>query len=427
MGTKKKVCPAGRVVFFIICACIFLTAGHAHAGGLWMYEGAMPDTGMANAGRAASGLDASTAGGNPAAMTLLDRSQLETGLMGLWITSKFRVEGATNGGGGGGDAGGFMPNGTFAYVHCVNDRLRLGIMAGSYFGLGLKYGSQWSGRYYVREGSLLTAALNPSVGYKINDYLSIGGGVSAVGGKIYNKTAINAVIPRHGDGELKYEDTDIGFGYNLGVLFELSKQTRFGLTYRSEVELDFKDKPDIRNEGGIIEALLQSRSGKTLGIDITIPQAVMFSFWHQLTPDLAICGNLGWQDWSKFGQPEISVSSTGSLTADLKYRDTHHVALGTQYRLAPKWKASIGVAYDSSPIKHDYNRSPALPLDRQIRYGTGLQYDVNNDITIGCAYEFIDAGLSRVDQKGKPLRGDLQGKYVKNYINVFNMNIVWKF
>ena len=98
-------------------------------------------------------------------------------------------------------------------------------MLGSYFGLGLKYGNHWSGRYYVQDGELLTAGINPSIGYKVNDYLSIGGGVSAVLGKMYNKVAVNALLPRRGDGRLKYEDIDVGYGYNFGVLFELSKHT----------------------------------------------------------------------------------------------------------------------------------------------------------------------------------------------------------
>ncbi len=397
------------------------------AGGLWMYEGAMPDMGMANAGRAASGLDASTAGGNPAAMTVLDRSQIEGGFMGISLTSRFRVESSTYGGGGGGNAGYFTPNGTFAYVHCVNDRLRLGIITGSYFGLGLEYGKHWSGRYYVQDTSLMTAGVNPAIGYRLSDQWSIGGGVSAVGAKMTSKTAINPLLPGRGDGRLKYEDTDLGYGYNLGVLFELSRQTRFGLTYRSEVDFDFSDKPHITNEGPAVSSILQRRSRKSLGIDSVIPQALMFSFWHRLTEKLAVCGNLGWQDWSKFGKPEISLSGTGRLTADLKYRDTHHIALGGQYRVAPKWLASLGAAYDTSPIKHDYNRSPVLPLDRAIRYGAGLQYDINDDITIGGAYEFIDCGLARVDKQGGALKGDIKGKYTKNYINTFNLNVVWKF
>ena len=66
--------------------------------------------GMANAGRAASALDASTAGGNPAAMTVIERNQLVTGFLGILPKTKFRVQDATYSGGGGGDAGYFTPN-----------------------------------------------------------------------------------------------------------------------------------------------------------------------------------------------------------------------------------------------------------------------------------------------------------------------------
>ncbi len=420
-----------RVTACLAFLVLFVGATNANAGGLWMYEGSIPDMGMASAGRAASALDASTAFGNPAGMTVLDRSQLVTGFMGIHVRSGFRVEQASNSGGGGGDAGGFTPGGSFAYVHRLNDRFRIGVSMGSYFGLGIDYGDRWSGRYYVQDSEFLTLCLNPSIAYKVNDYLSIGGGVSVVGGKMYTKVAVNSMLSRQGDGRLKYEDTALGFGYNLGILLELSKQTRLGLTYRSAVDLDFEDKPDVKKEGWVLDALLDLRNQakKTLEIDTTIPQAVMFSAWHQLTPRLIVCANIGWQDWSRFGMPNISVTgnTTHEFTADLKYRDTWHVAIGGQYRFAPKWLVSAGIAYDTSPIDKARNRSPMLPLDRQIRYAAGLQYDLNDDITIGGAVELIDAGKSRVDQEGGPARGSLKGKYSTNYITAFNLNIVWKF
>ena len=33
----------------------------------------------------------------------------------------------------------------------------------SYFGLGLDYGDDWVGRYYVEQGTFLTLALSPSI------------------------------------------------------------------------------------------------------------------------------------------------------------------------------------------------------------------------------------------------------------------------
>lgn len=429
-STRHLLDWMGVCVCLAVLTCIFQKPD-ARAAGLWLYEGSIPDMGMANAGRAASALDASTAGGNPAGMTVLDRSQLVTGFLAILPIIKFDVDHASYSGGGGGDAGYFTPAATLAYVHSVNDRLRLGVMVGSYFGLGLNYGDHWSGRYYVQDGKFLTAGINPSIGYRVTDWLSVGGGITMEVAKLYNKIAVNTLLPGRSDGRLKYEDTDLGYGYNLGILLELSKKTRFGLAYRSEVDFKFKDKPDLDREGWLLDALLDLRnqSGRTLGIDMTIPQAVMFSAYHQLNDRFMLCANFGWQDWSEFGMPEISIngSRTHSFTADLKYHDTYHVAFGGQYRLAPKWLMSAGMAYDTSPIEHARDRSPTLPLDRQIRYALGLQYDLNENITLGCAYEFLDAGKARVDRTGGAFRGDLKGKYDTNFINLFNMNMVWKF
>jgi long-chain fatty acid transport protein len=428
---------AGHPLTWIMaCLCLAFLSGilfrsDVHAAGLWLYEGSIPDMGMANAGRAASALDATTAGGNPAGMTVLDRSQLVTGFLGILPVTKFDVDHNTYDGGNCGDAGYFTPASSSAYVHRFNDRLRFGVMLGSYFGLGLNYGDHWSGRYYVQDGKFLTAGINPSIGYRVTDWLSIGGGFNMEVAKLYNKVAVNTLLPGRSDGGLEYEDTDLGYGYNLGILLELSKKTRFGLTYRSEVDFKFKDKPDLDGEGWLLDTLLglRNQSGRTLDIDTTIPQAVMFSGYHQLNDRMTLCANFGWQDWSEFGKPDITISGnrTRSFTADLKYHDTYHIALGGQYRFASKWLMSAGIAYDTSPIEHSSDRSPSLPLDRQIRYGLGLQYDLNDNITLGCAYEFLDAGLGRVAKKGGAFRGDLQGKYDTNFINLFNMNIVWKF
>jgi len=55
----------------------------------------------------------------------------------------------------------------------------------------------------------------------------------------------------------------------------------------------------------------------------------MFSAYHQFNDRFTLCANIGWQDWSEFGKPDITISGnrTRSFTADLNYEDTYHVAL----------------------------------------------------------------------------------------------------
>ena len=150
---------------FILAALLVLGAATVHTGGLWLYEEATPDMGVGGAGRQAAGFDASTASGNPAAMTLLDRSQMEGGFLGLYVDSKFDVKNATYGDNGGGNAGYFSPAGSLYYVHSVSPDLKLGLGVGSYFGLGLSYSNEWAGKYYVQGASLTPAMVNPTIGY----------------------------------------------------------------------------------------------------------------------------------------------------------------------------------------------------------------------------------------------------------------------
>jgi long-chain fatty acid transport protein len=58
---------------------------------------------------------------------------------------------------------------------------------------------------------------------------------------------------------------------------------------------------------------------------------------------------------------------------------------------------------DTSPTDED-TRTPDLPLDRQIRIGTGIQYDWNKDVTIEAAYGYLDAGKQRSIRMAGPSR-----------------------
>ena len=202
---------------FLSVLCIILATAPVQAGALALYEEATPDMGVAGAGRQAAAQDASTASGNPAGMTRLDRSQLQGGFLGIYPKTKFKVQETNVSGGGVGNAGYFTPAGTLYYVHSLNPDLKLGLGIGSYMGAGLDYGDDWAGRYYAEKVDLFTAFINPSVGYRVNPWLSIGGGVSLVYGEMSARTAINTVL-EPGDGRINYDASDVGYGFNAGAV-----------------------------------------------------------------------------------------------------------------------------------------------------------------------------------------------------------------
>jgi long-chain fatty acid transport protein len=405
----------------------------AHGAGLWLYEMGTPDVGTASAGMASRADDAATAFANPAGMTRLTESQFMAGLQPIYSDVKFDTQQATFGGNNGGNAGGWVPTGSLAYVHSVSNDLKLGVTAGSYLGLGVKFDDNWAGRYYVQQEDFLTSLLNGAAGYKVNDWLSVGGGLSLVYGQLGVQTNINnrdPLTPNAPDGRLKFKDTDTDYGWNAGLLIEPRKDTRIGLTYISKVDLKYKDPPSFHGAGPVLDAALQLSGLKNAEaqFDFTLPNQVMLSGYHELTPDFAVMADLGWQNWSQFGQIGVSIDAQNSTSTsvDANFQDTWHTALGARYRVNPLWSVSAGFAYDSSPVRNS-DRSIVLPLDRQYRYALGLQYDWRKNITVGAAYEYMDAGSAPVNQTGGPLKGDLKGRFKDDAFNIFALNVNWKF
>jgi long-chain fatty acid transport protein len=156
-------------------------------------------------------------------------------------------------------------------------KLKIGVSAVGYFGLGLEYENDWVGRYYVQEITLQALGIQPALAYQVTDWLSLGAGVMALYGVLEEKVAVNNIGPNQPDGKLKIEDSDRTYQANLGVLVEPRKGTRFGLIYLSEGDLKFKDEPDFSNLGPGLEAILRAKGllDAKIKIEFTMPQALM--------------------------------------------------------------------------------------------------------------------------------------------------------
>ncbi|MGH7906065.1 MAG: OmpP1/FadL family transporter [Candidatus Binataceae bacterium] len=418
-------------LLFVGAVLVAVCSPCAHGAGISLYETGAPDLGTAGAGSAAMAADASSASSNPAGMTLLDRSQLLVAGGAMLPIINFHVgPQTTTSGNGGGNAGVFIPVGSAFYVYKLSDRLRLGVAAGSDFGLAVDYGKKWAGRYYLTRGSLLTGQVNPSIAYRVNDWLSVGAGFSVVVGRLYNQTKVNNALPRLQDGRLSFESWDVEAGGNVGFLLQPTDRLRIGLTYQSPINFTFGFNPHTSGLGPGLRAALRKSglAGAKVNLGVTEPQQMMASVLYQLTSALALMADLGWQNWSEFGQTTLGISAANqkTLAVDLNYSDTIHTAIGGQYRIGEKWVWSVGFAYDSSPVS-EANRTPTLPLDRQLRYGTGIQYQMNEDVTVGVANEVLDAGAAPFNVRRGPLAGRLQGDYSTNLLDFLAVNLIWKF
>src|SRR3984957_2450250 len=408
-----------------LATAILLTfVASAQGAALELYETGAPDLGTASAGRTAMAADASTAAANPAGMTQLERTQLLTASGALLPSTNFDIGPKTTPARGtplgtaGGNAGVFFPVGSFFFVYKLDERWRLGVAAYSDYGLAGNYSHQWAGRYYIDRAALITGKIAPSVAYRVNEWLSLGAGFSFAVARLTFKSRVNTLNPRLADGGLSLESWDEAFGGNAGILLTPLPKLRIGLTYQSPEYFKFGFRPFVSNLGRGLNAITKRIGGAKFNLPLTEPQQVMASARYEVLPNFSLLGNVGWQNWTEFGEFPVGITTQNQRTgsATLHFSATYQTAVGQQFRFAEKWLWSAGFAFDSSPVSRT-NRIAVLPIDRQLRYGTGLQYDVNRNVTAGAAWEFLDAGPGPFSTNPKPLGGGLPGHYSTTHLN----------
>jgi long-chain fatty acid transport protein len=408
-------------------ACAALAPLSARAGGIDLYEIGTPDVGLASAGYSARAQDPSTLFKNPAGMSLLEGTQVQGGLQLLYGNVQFSPGAGTSaplGNDNGGNSIGLFPGGSFFVTTKVTDQLSAGVGTFSYFGLAENYHDNWVGRYYVQRGALLGTSFMPAASYRVNDWLSVGGGPNIMFGYLKGKAAVNNG-PGAQDGQLSLLDQEWGVGGIGGVLVEPVKGTRIGVTYVSQVKLDFTATPAFTTVGPVDTRL--HNASPTLDLGMTVPQSVMVGFYQELSPKWAVMGDFGWQKWSQFSEVEVGVESGLTVTKNLQFQDTYHGALGAQYQYSEPWRFSAGVAYDSSAVE-SANRTVVIPVGQTWRFGLGAEWQATQKLNLGAGYEFLWAGDMWVDQ-GRDLsdRGHVLGSYNGTYFSFFTLNLTYKF
>ena len=400
----ESTCHLAAALFLILC---FTLPSVSTAGGLYLNEFGTPSMGVAGAGASSVANDASTSFHNPAGMTRIKGNELmgTAGLLNARV--EFDPDSSTPiPGGDGGDAGGPAPIIGGFYVHSLSDKWKLGANLITITGAVLDYDDDWTGRYLNTEVTLLTMTFYPSIAYKVNDWLSVGGGPQIMYADLDMRLK---APPPNGNGTAKIDGDDVAFGFGLGALAEVSERTRFGLVYQSEIEPEFDGDVSIDPLG------LQV----AVDTEITLARFIKLSGYHEINDQWALLGTIGWENWSAFEDVNISAVQ-GSQKIPRDWKDTWKFAAGVHYRPAQEWLLQVGWAYDTSPVDSD-DRTTDMPMDRQIRYATGVQYEWSERLSTGAQFVYADYGKAKINNQL------LKGDYKTNDIFFLAFNANWKF
>jgi long-chain fatty acid transport protein len=154
-------------------------ANPAQGAGFALIEQNASGLGNAYAGQAAVAEDASTIFFNPAGLTYVEGRQVVAAGHLIMPSAEFSDAGSTLAiRGDGGDAGvtAFVPN--FYYAMDVTPDLKFGLGVNAPFGLTTEYDDTWAGQVQAIKSDLKTVNVNPALGWRVNDRLSLGFGLN---------------------------------------------------------------------------------------------------------------------------------------------------------------------------------------------------------------------------------------------------------
>ena len=384
---------------------------------------AQADSGPALSGITARADNASSVFWSPAGITRLEQPELVIEATLVAMESKFNVKQSNIAGGNADyDSSILLVPGIY-YAHPLNERWSAGVSLTIPSGFGNEYGKSWSGRYLSEESELTFALLTGTVGYKLTEQWSIGGGPMLMYTDSMTRARINN--PVGGDGKVKLEEDGIAFGWQLGLLYDISNSARVGAVYRSEFDPDLSGKPKFNNLDPLLQDALAALGllGQSVDVDFKVPQQAQLGYYQEFREDWSFTVDALWLDMSEFGIEHVSVGPD-RVSLPSEFKDTWLFSAGLRYQYRPDLAFSVGAMHMSSPASRS-KRSIALPLDRVIVVGAGAEWHWK-DYLVQTSLNYADFGDNKLDQDGG-LAGRIKGSFDYNHAVIVDMQFIKKF
>jgi len=396
-----------------LAIAVAIVSTSAWSAGFQLNEFSSSGLGRAYSGEGAIADDAGNASRNPALIMMFDRPTFSAGAIfvdpGVDITGRSPTGASLNSDNIAPTA--WVPN--LHFVAPINEQFGWGASVTSNYGLATEFNNNYAAGAYGGTTDLETLNLNLSGAYRLDNHWSFGAGFDAVYAKakieryagdlgriVAGSGRLPPALARQvagipGDTQIAYlKGDEWGFGWNAGILYEIDKNNRYGLTYRSEVKIDFdgdykSSLPSAYNQILGNFGLPMGTDGRTTGGSLTLnlPEMWELSGYNRVAPQWAIHYSLTYTSWSQF--QELKATNSGGDTLfykDESFRDAYRIALGTTYYMDDNWTFRTGIAFDDSPVPAD-KRSISIPDQDRFWLSAGATYAFNKDAS-------IDAGVS---------------------------------
>ncbi len=437
-----------------ICALAVMLAGapHSFGAGFALYEGSARGNALGNL--AGSADDPSAMFMNPAGITQLPGLQVMAGatvispMVDVQTTNPYGGNGNTESG----ERNYWIPPHLYASYQ-FNDSVWFGLATYSRFGLGTEFDDDWWGRYNNYNAVVQTLSFNPNVALKLNDMVSIAGGMEIMWFDLNLESKIDAGrflgIPGYQvnnpetttfDIDNCLEGDSFGYGFNFAIHVKPSDQVAFGAGYRSQVKQHVDGDADFTREGvgtGSVPAAWFNDTGAEG--TITLPDMLFLGVAYRPVERLLLQAGAIWTRWSTFDELTISYDDPiviippnaalptglvlGEVSKPKDWDDVWRLSIGAEFKATDWLDLRASYIFDESPIP-DSTVDYLVPADDRhlFGFGTGFHW---NDWTLDLSYTYLM--LEDRDVDARVADGIYEGEFENGDAHLIGFSLSYKF
>ncbi len=295
----------------------------------------------------------------------------------------------------------------------INEKVNVGAALYTPYGMEAEYKKDWFGRDAALRSKLVVYNFTLSSSYQLSSKWAVGAslGLSYASANLTNDVTPLPAAPHllHSDIRGKSKITPV---YSLGLVYNKSENTRFGLSYKSKSKYNLNGKHKITlnapfpGVGGSTAGQVIANAG--VNASVTLPESILFSAYHKIEK-FGISGSINWINWSRFkyldiySKASINGNPVGKQSTYENWKNSLMLALGLDYDLSDKWILRTGLTFDETPIRSDDYRTARIPDDNRFITSFGGSYKFNNGkLDLGYSHIFLNGGTAKY-ASGKPL------------------------
>ncbi len=444
MRNSNRSMKISTLAFGIVAA---LAATQAMASGFQIREDSIQAMARSHAGSASDWGDAAVVTNNPAAMSLFDKTTMQTDLTAIDLSGTFTggghdALGAPLTGGNGGNAGDIAAVPAFDVIMPFSNGFTVGASFSAPFGLKTQYDAHWVGRYQALKSDVRTFDFTLAGSYKFNDMFSVGLSVIAQRfqaelsnavdfGAILTPAAFPAFQPQSADGTADIKGHDTSIGWDIGLLFRPTANTNIGLNYRAKIDhtlnghVTFDVPPSVQAaSGGAIGGLLFQNG--PISASVATPSVLTLSASQKFGDTFTLSADIERTGWNSLQKLTVNFANPAQPTSteQFQWNSTMEYALGMDWKFAPDWTLRAGIARDETPTNNTF-RDPRLPDNNRQLYSIGLGWTPSANASWNIGYSHIAIDTPTVNNVS-PTGSTLVGKYNAS-ANLFGISGTFSF